>query len=707
MKFVTAIGLTISSAYANQSYQTVGYCGVPAVKPNDDLFDNLPLRSYHTQNQNHRERIYNEQVKQREETSSAQETQYGAGGRLRTGGRMGPRPPYGAYGVNPQAEPYDEEQAPSMSYFEESVQTVNTVKNSSSKYEWPLRNKNIPAGWYDQPEIATRIIGGEAAVPGSWPWQVHLSVCGKWDKVTRECNICGGSLISDKWIVTAAHCIPEEPEGTVMVGAYSVSEGGTERIRVKRFVAHPSWNYPSMFDNDIAVLELEFGAQFNEKVSPICLPQKSVCFTEGTPCVVTGWGLINERGGFPDKLQEVAVKLISRERCRQYSGYNHITDRMTCAGYESGGYDACAGDSGGPLVCRDGVNGPWVLYGIVSWGYGCARPGNPGVYAMVPALVDWVKQETDLAPEIKMDECYDGVKDLPKPPPTIPPKRTAAPVIAREVTVPETYHCSDTDKGMGQFQKDSGIFQSYNFPKQYPAEEFCYYCVSPAEEGGYVKVEIDELALDRKKNCHKNGDYMVVEQENKQAYYLCNVKKRDGHTIVNRGNICLKFVTNKSKNKKGFKAKYSQVASPPSGCGGDQIIKLNEDTKNGEFVLKSGKWPQKYNDKVAHQCAWLVSMTSEMKSSGTRMEYDFAQLQLEKKSVHCSDSDRITIYGATSCEPAVLKKAPILYEFCGYYKHSSTPLIKVNAQSTCIVFEVNGDSSKNGVGFHMGINLTS
>ena len=72
------------------------------------------------------------------------------------------------------------------------------------------------------------------------------------------------------------------------------------------------------------------------------------------------------------------------------------------------------------------------------------------------------------------------------------------------------------------------------------------------------KVEIDELALDRKKNCHKNGDYMVVEQENKQAYYLCNVKKRDGHTIVNRGNICLKFVTNKSKNKKGFKAKYSQ-----------------------------------------------------------------------------------------------------------------------------------------------------
>ena len=96
-----------------------------------------------------------------------------------------------------------------------------------------------------------------------------------------------------------------------------------------------------------------------------------------------------------------------------------------------------------------------------------------------------------------MDECYDGVKDLPKPPPTLPPKRTAAPVIAREVTVPETYHCSDTQKGMGQFQKDDGIFQSFNFPKQYPENEFCYYCVSPAEDGGYVKVmnELRELGL--------------------------------------------------------------------------------------------------------------------------------------------------------------------------------------------------------------------
>ena len=88
-----------------------------------------------------------------------------------------------------------------------------------------------------------------------------------------------------------------------------------------------------------------------------------------------------------------------------------------------------------------------------------------------------------------MDKCYDGVKDLPKPPPTLPPKRTVEPVIAREVAeVAESYHCSDTEYGMGQFQKDNGVFTSFNYPKPYPNNEFCYYCVSPAEEGGYVKV---------------------------------------------------------------------------------------------------------------------------------------------------------------------------------------------------------------------------
>ena len=81
-----------------------------------------------------------------------------------------------------------------------------------------------------------------------------------------------------------------------------------------------------------------------------CFP--TTCFEKTTPCVVTGWGLTDERGGFPDKLQEVAVRLMEKSKCKTYKGYENVSPRMICAGYEGGKKDACAGDSGGPLVCR-------------------------------------------------------------------------------------------------------------------------------------------------------------------------------------------------------------------------------------------------------------------------------------------------------------------------------------------------------------------
>lgn len=110
--------------------------------------------------------------------------------------------------------------------------------------------------------------------------------------------------------------------------------------------------------------------------------------------MVTGWGLQNELGGFPDELQEVAVKIIDQSECKKYSGYENISENMICAGYANGGRDACAGDSGGPLVCKVPGSAAWVIYGLVSWGYGCARPGAPGVYARLPNLVGWIKEAT-------------------------------------------------------------------------------------------------------------------------------------------------------------------------------------------------------------------------------------------------------------------------------------------------------------------------
>ena len=104
--------------------------------------------------------------------------------------------------------------------------------------------------------------------------------------------------------------MPSEASGTMILGAHAISYGGKQRIRVKQFFIHPSWNAPAMFDHDISIIELEKNAVFSVEVSPICLPHASTCFAETTPCVVTGWGLTDERGGFPDKLQEVAVRII-------------------------------------------------------------------------------------------------------------------------------------------------------------------------------------------------------------------------------------------------------------------------------------------------------------------------------------------------------------------------------------------------------------
>uniref|UniRef100_A0A8D0H490 chymotrypsin n=1 Tax=Sphenodon punctatus TaxID=8508 RepID=A0A8D0H490_SPHPU len=203
-----------------------------------------------------------------------------------------------------------------------------------------------------------RIVNGEEAVSGSWPWQVSL-------QDSTGFHYCGGSLISEDWVVTAAHC------------GVSISSPLPHQ--------NPTFNMLTL-KNDITLLKLGTPARLTARVSPVCLPEASDDFPGGLTCVTTGWGLTNPNAQkTPEKLQQVALPLLSNMQCKTYWG-NRIADVMVCAG--ASGASSCMGDSGGPLVCQK--DGNWNLVGIVSWGSGTCSPSSPGVYARVTELRPWI-----------------------------------------------------------------------------------------------------------------------------------------------------------------------------------------------------------------------------------------------------------------------------------------------------------------------------
>ncbi|KAJ9579974.1 hypothetical protein L9F63_004357, partial [Diploptera punctata] len=228
-----------------------------------------------------------------------------------------------------------------------------------------------------------RVVGGQASQPGAWPWVVALYRDGRFH--------CGGVLLDENWIVTAAHCV----DGFVnhyyeiqagMLRRFSFSPAEQTRA-VSYIVLHSQYDRSDM-RNDLALIKVKQPLRLNRWVRPACLPPFDFFPLPETYCTAVGWGATVERGPDPDQMREVEVPILRQCKHKEDKEANEI-----CAGVQEGGHDACQGDSGGPLLCRrlDDATRYYVA-GIVSHGEGCGRPDEPGAYTRVAVYKRWIEK---------------------------------------------------------------------------------------------------------------------------------------------------------------------------------------------------------------------------------------------------------------------------------------------------------------------------
>jgi len=237
------------------------------------------------------------------------------------------------------------------------------------------------------------IVGGSEATPFSLPWQVALVHY----STNSRTFFCGGTLISDRHVLTAAHCTAHfNGNWDVVVGEHSLSgtSDGTRHTKC-RHENHPQYDIPTKENNDFAIVHLDKPVDLGTRAVPACLPTSSMGeeFLAGKILTVSGWGRIPSTG-IPDKLRVVDVPAVTNAYCKEHwfsLFQKFITNKTLCAGGTDTPVGACRGDSGGPLTYNNA--GRATLVGVVSWGDPNQDCPGPTVFARVTEELDWIKDE--------------------------------------------------------------------------------------------------------------------------------------------------------------------------------------------------------------------------------------------------------------------------------------------------------------------------
>ncbi|KAL8190043.1 UNVERIFIED_CONTAM: Coagulation factor X isoform 1 [Gekko kuhli] len=261
-------------------------------------------------------------------------------------------------------------QSPSL-HSQGEVSLSTAQNNSNSKTE-------------DEPDV--RVVGGHDCMPGECPWQALL--------INEEgTGFCGGTVLNQFFVLTAAHCINQTKSIRVILG--EVDTAASERTgtvyTVEKILVHQRFVLQT-YDYDIALIKLKRPIQFSVNVTAACLPTPDFAnqiLMAQDAGIVSGFGRIHEKGRPSEKLQVVKLPYVDRNTCKLSSNFA-ITENMFCAGYDTAAQDACQGDSGGPHVTE--YKGTYFVTGIVSWGEGCARKGKYGVYTKVSKFIFWIKR---------------------------------------------------------------------------------------------------------------------------------------------------------------------------------------------------------------------------------------------------------------------------------------------------------------------------